>query len=330
MSGSVLSPGTIEAGAGGLPSRGRLPGRLGLSADAEAHCRNALIHLRDRDWRFTTDSYGRVHHNISSLKRELRQFLTVDGETLAEVDISNSQPLFLELTYLNWIANGHSLCSLIDQEGYFNLHQFKKENIELLLSSSSSPYFPNKVHNPSQSIPSHNTHPLRCEFCHILNKNVEGTEEDRQSIGRDVLEYLRLCEEGRLYEFLAEQAGEDVSTNKKRGEFKQKCFRDVFYAKKGYKTPLQDLFAGLFPSIMKFIDEVKYKDREHLACWMQRVESSFVINRVVKRFREENPETFVLTIHDSIMTKETDIDTALKVLREEFHAVGLHPRLDRK
>ena len=138
------------------------------------------------------------------------------------------------------------------------------------------------------------------------------------------------CELGRLYEFLAEQAGEDVSTNGKRGEFKQRCFRDVFYAKKGYRTALQDLFRRWFPSIMEFIDEVKYKDREHLACWMQRVESSFVINRVVKRFREEKPEAFILTIHDSIMAKEADIDTAVKCSERSFMPLGLHPRLDRK
>ena len=305
-------------------------GSLGLPAEAEAHCKNAIVHLQDRDWRFTTDPYGRVHHNISSLKRELRRFLTVDGEELAEVDISNSQPLFLGLTYLNWITNGRSLFSLNDQEGYFDLHQFKIENIESLLSSS-SPSFPNNLHNQSQIIPYRNTIPLRCDFCHILNKNIEETEEERRlSIDEDAVEYLRLCEEGRLYEFLADQAREDISTSKKRGEFKQRCFRDVFYAKKGYRTALQGLFASQFPSIMEFIDEVKYKDREHLACWMQRVESSFVINRVVKRFREEKPEAFILTIHDSIMAKESDIDAALKVFREEFHALGLHPKLDRK
>jgi hypothetical protein len=337
---------------------------LGLSAEAVAHCTNALIHVRDQDWRFTTDSYGRVHHNVSSLKRELRQFLTVDGEMLAEVDICNSQPLFLGLTYLNWLQNSRSLFSLNDKEGYFGLHNYKIENIEVLLSptcsfpSSSSSSFPNNVHiqsqsipsshtyplrcdfhhilnkknsNTSQSIPSHNTHPLRCDFDHILNKNGEGKEEEnRQSIGRDVLEYLRLCEEGALYECLAEEAGEDISSSRRRGEFKQRCFRDVFYAKRSYRTPLQGLFARLFPSIMEFINEVKAEDREHLACWMQRVESSFVINRVVKRFKEEKPGAFILTIHDSVMTKEADIETALKVFREEFHAVGLHPRLDRK
>ena len=92
----------------------------------------------------------------------------------------------------------------------------------------------------------------------------------------------------------------------------------------------KDLFRRLFPSIMEFIDEVKYKDKEHLACWMQRVESSFVINRVVKRFREEKPGAFILTIHDSVMTKESRHRHGVKVFREEFHALGLHPRLDRK
>ena len=144
------------------------------------------------------------------------------------------------------------------------------------------------------------------------------------------MEYLGLCEQGRLYEFLAEVAGEDVSTSQKRGEFKQRCFRDVFYAKKGYGTVLQEVFCRLFPSIMAFIDQVKYRDSEHLACWMQRVESAFVINRAVKRFMAVKSEAFVLTIHDSVLTKHADIDAALRIFREEFHALGLHPRLERK
>lgn len=307
---------------------------LGLSAEAEAHCQNALVHIQDQDWRFTTDSYGRVHHNISSLKRELRRFLTVDGEQLSEVDISNSQPLFLGLTYLNWLKNGESLFSLNDADGYLNLQQFKMDNPELLLSSYSSsplPSLSDTVPNSIQSIPYRNTIPLRCDFRHILNNEIGDMGEDgRQSLSQDAVRYLHLCEQGRLYEELAEEAGVDVSTSRARGEFKQKCFRDVFYAKKGYRTALQDLFRRLFPSIMAFIDQVKYKDREHLACWMQRVESSFVINRVVKRFMAGQPGAFILTIHDSVMTKQADIDAALRIFREEFQAFGVHPRLDRK
>jgi hypothetical protein len=50
------------------------------------------------DWRFTEDNFSkRIHSNITNLYKPLRSFLRVDGgdETLSEIDIRNSQPLFL-------------------------------------------------------------------------------------------------------------------------------------------------------------------------------------------------------------------------------------------
>lgn len=48
---------------------------------------------------FVVDSTaGRAHHNISNLASDLRRFITVDGEPLVQVDIANSQPLFLHLS----------------------------------------------------------------------------------------------------------------------------------------------------------------------------------------------------------------------------------------
>lgn len=46
----------------------------GLPLNEEGHtdCLNCLIRLHDQDWYFVGDRYGRVHHNISCLKRELR------------------------------------------------------------------------------------------------------------------------------------------------------------------------------------------------------------------------------------------------------------------
>ena len=44
------------------------------------------------------DEYGRFHTNFTILKREIRQnFLKIDGEDIMEIDIGNSQPLFLAL-----------------------------------------------------------------------------------------------------------------------------------------------------------------------------------------------------------------------------------------
>lgn len=46
-------------------------------------------------WRFVRDEYGRLHTNFSNLWSRLRQFCSVDGSALANIDIVNSQPLFL-------------------------------------------------------------------------------------------------------------------------------------------------------------------------------------------------------------------------------------------
>ncbi len=48
--------------------------------------------------RFTEDDFsGRIHTNITNLYKPLRKLLRVDGsdQTLGEIDIKNSQPLFL-------------------------------------------------------------------------------------------------------------------------------------------------------------------------------------------------------------------------------------------
>jgi hypothetical protein len=41
------------------------------------------------------DDNGRFHHNLTNLKKELRQYLTIDNDTLIGFDIVNSQPTFL-------------------------------------------------------------------------------------------------------------------------------------------------------------------------------------------------------------------------------------------
>jgi len=47
---------------------------------------------------FVFDEYGRFHSNFTILKKEVRQkFLKIDGEEVIEIDIKNSQPLFLAI-----------------------------------------------------------------------------------------------------------------------------------------------------------------------------------------------------------------------------------------
>ena len=52
--------------------------------------------IRDKEWRFASDKKtGRVFNNITSLPKQLRQFLRLDGKPLVEIDVANCQPLLL-------------------------------------------------------------------------------------------------------------------------------------------------------------------------------------------------------------------------------------------
>jgi hypothetical protein len=55
------------------------------------------INLFDHEMKFIVvdDTSNRLHCNLTNIDAKLRKFLTIEGESLAQVDISNSQPLFL-------------------------------------------------------------------------------------------------------------------------------------------------------------------------------------------------------------------------------------------
>jgi hypothetical protein len=61
----------------------------------------AIELIRQGDWRCEPDDFGRVHSNITNLKKTLRKHLSVDGRRLVNCDVANSQPLFLGMLLLS-------------------------------------------------------------------------------------------------------------------------------------------------------------------------------------------------------------------------------------
>lgn len=59
---------------------------------------HSIESIKNKNLFFKFDDYGRFHTNFTILKREIRQnYLTIDGNETSEVDVGNSQPLFLAL-----------------------------------------------------------------------------------------------------------------------------------------------------------------------------------------------------------------------------------------
>lgn len=69
-----------------------------LKQDLDSYNKNkfAVDSIFDKHIYFHFDNYGRLHTNFTILKSFIRKnFLKIDGEEVAELDIKNSQPLFL-------------------------------------------------------------------------------------------------------------------------------------------------------------------------------------------------------------------------------------------
>jgi hypothetical protein len=60
---------------------------------------HSIIQLKDYDYWYSFDDFGRFHNNLTTLKSNIRhKHILLDGEKTKELDISNSQPTFL--TYI--------------------------------------------------------------------------------------------------------------------------------------------------------------------------------------------------------------------------------------
>ena len=94
--------------------------------------------------------------------------------------------------------------------------------------------------------------------------------------------------------------------------------------------PIKTLFKREFPEVWQFIEGVKKKDYKKLARLLQRTEAQFMIYTVCERIRRESPDTFVATIHDSILHLPRDSEYIRAVLEGEFAKWGLKPRLEIK
>ena len=215
-------------------------------AVAGSQTSDQLQMIQDGLWQFNSkDGFGwRFHSNLTHLKTEARKSLRVHGKPLVEIDIKNSQPLFL--------------AKLLKERG------------------------------------------------------IAGSEK-----------YIEICQQD-LYGYLAGKAG--VS----RAEAKAAIIETVLFARLGAKHPIKTLFKQEFPEVWKFIEGVKKKDYKKLACLLQRAEAQFVIYSVCERIRREFPETFVATIHDSILHLPRDSEYIRAVLEAEFAKWGLKPRLEVK
>lgn len=133
--------------------------------------------------------------------------------------------------------------------------------------------------------------------------------------------YMRLCEEGQIYDHLAGRLG--VLRESAKHEIVM-----FFFAKNNFKSTAKSVFELEFPKMAAFIRNVKENDYKRLARQMQTAERKFVIDTVCERLKRLRPEMFMATIHDSVVAQKSNCDLIASVMKEEFALRGVHPRLE--
>lgn len=134
--------------------------------------------LRQGELRFKVDDFGRVHTNLTNLAKPLRQYLAVDGKRLMNVDIGESQPVFLGMA----LATDHNREHPMEGRG--------------------------REGDRPHSLMMHHT---------MMHAHPQSEVAfDRTALPADLRRYLELCEARSFYQTVANQLGRTRDAAKKR------------------------------------------------------------------------------------------------------------------
>ncbi len=294
----------------------------------------------------TVCNYGRVHTAHTRLLALIRGCLSIKGQPLVELDVANSQPLFLGITILQTIANNRIKTlpdilrapqSGLSPEGLPNLRgsyyrglAYKGDDIinndqmksSIYSNSSKTPFL-------HPSLPSFLTpllyDPRKSSESAITDSNSNGLWLNKclqPFIPTDLRIFIQLCMMGTLYEYLIRQ----MDWTGGRGGFKDEFFHMLY----GPLTdsPMTQVMQRDFPSVMAFM--VWHKGRhgyKQLSREMQRAESQLMIEGVCGSLMEKTPQIPQVTIHDSIMTTGEFIPIVSATIQAEFRKLGIRPTI---
>lgn len=125
----------------------------------------------------------------------------------------------------------------------------------------------------------------------------------------EVERFLNVCKSGDIYSQL-------ILEEKSRKDKKIDTFKFCFF-NKNYKTLncVEKRFQSLYPSIFKEMQKMKQNDYKDLSILLQKEESSFI-------FEVVNSLDFdVVTIHDSILTKKSNILKVKEKISKKFEEI---------
>ena len=284
----------------------------------------AVHQIRQGEFRFTVDDYGRIHTNVTNFPKKLRPYLTCNGGRLANVDISESQPLFFGIALASACAReqtGNTDDSLVHHmvgrtPWWQPANRDEPEQSETRRQQSE----PTGRAEREGQVANHMMASTMMDNIMMDSQECLVGGFDRARLPDDLRRYLDSCERKALYQAVAERLGKTRDDAKKR-------VMVVLFDKPWHRNATSAALDALFPGVMADIREMKRPNYRWLANFAQRIESGFMFGRVVPRIMALRPELFIATIHDSILTTVADADFVKRVMLDEFAQIGVSPQV---
>lgn len=240
------------------------------------------------------DNIFRYHSVITQCKREIRNTITINGQPVIAIDLSNSQPtlLTLVLNHNFWTA----------AEG------FKAADI---------PYL-----GIQDMFKTESQFALFIKMC----RNAHNNENTRI----EIQEFVRLVSTGEFYSAfrlrLQEKLGITIASDK---DVKPMLFTVLFTSNHFISHPAaapKRVFQEWFPTVYDLTKRIKSKAPNNLPILLQRLESYIMFNRIVARIARERPDLPFIPIHDSIAAINGEEGYIEQVMSEELTAcLGFTP-----
>jgi len=269
--------------------------RKGKASDWEKRYRSiqAIEKLANKEFYYNVDeNVGRFHSNLTNLKKELRNFITYNGQKLVNIDIKNAQPLFSTLLFCKEFYNENSL----------KINIFNYPSIINLIASN---------------------HQYFISYTIILVKMLDSVDK------QDINAYCDFVYSGNFYQKISEVLYPTATFEKQNVK---KMMFVIFFSNNRYMgqsgAKSKKDFKAHFPQTYEIFRRIKLKNHSALAHLLQRIESSIMIENVAARISEERPDLPIFTIHDSVVTILGNEEYVSTVIKEEiFRLTGLNAQL---
>lgn len=250
---------------------------------------DSAIDFKQKFHRFLVDDHGqRLHTTLTATKKELRPFFSLDGQRLASLDLRSAQLLML--------------CRAL-QAGFWEEENPKGERLLFV-----DDLFP-RLRSASSALLS------------IMLPEIHQTLATT-----DIQQFIKDVVQKDFYDHLREVMEDDPSVSRvptREAVKKQVC---IFLYESGdtrssRNNHVHRTLRTLYPSLTKLLGLLdKLLGDKGVSKLLQRMESELMLNRICGGIYHLDRTIPLLTIHDCLITTESNVDTVAALMKKEARA----------